>query len=144
MNGLRYTPEINGVLYSWADVTVTIGGTLVKGIRKVSYKDEQQIDPIYGVGQHVVGRGYGRITSTASITLLRDEIEAIREASDTGRLQDIAPFDVIVSFVPTSGKKVVTHKILDCQFKTDGLDISEGDTSNEVECELIVSHIERK
>ena len=142
MNGLRHAPEINGVVYSWSNLTVNVAGTLVTGITKITYKDEQEIANIYGAGQRPIGRGYGHITSSANITLLRDEVEAIRTLSPTGRLQDISPFDIIVTFLPIGGKKIITHRIREAQFKTDGVEANEGDTSNSIDFELVVSHIE--
>lgn len=144
MNGLRTIPEINGVAHSWANLQVNIGGVPVTGIQKITYKDSQTIENIYGAGQRPVGRGYGKIESTASMTLLRSEIEALRDSSPTGRLQDIAPFDIIVQFLPVNGQKIVTHRLRNCQFKDDGVDISGGDTSNSEELPMILSHIEWK
>lgn len=142
MNGIRHTPLINGVEPSWSNLTVNIAGLPETAIKKIDYSDDQTIDNIYGAGQRPVARGYGKIEATASVTLLRSAIENIREASDTGRLQDIAPFDIIVSFVPPQGGKVITHRIRNCQFKTDGLSVGEDDTSIETDMELVVSHIE--
>ncbi len=89
MNGLRYPVMINGVVHSWSNLVVNVAGMVVTGITVLNYNDEQQIDDIYGAGQKPIGRGYGRITSSGSITLLREEIESLRAASSTGRLQDI-------------------------------------------------------
>ena len=91
-----------------------------------------------------MGRGYGKIEYSGSIGLLRDEVEALRASSDTGRLQDIAPFDIIVQFIPVNGQKIVTHRLRNVQFKNDGIDMSEGDTSNYTDMELIIGDIERK
>ena len=88
--------------------------------------------------------GYGKIEPTASIGLERGEVEAIRASSPTGRLQDIAPFDIIVQFLPVNGQKIVTHVIRDVQFKDDGLDAKEGDTSNFTDFELVVGSIKWK
>jgi len=139
---LRYPVEINGVTHSWSNLVVNIAGVVPTGITKINYKDEQQTDNIYGAGQRPVARGYGRITSTASVTLLRDEVEAIRASSSTGRLQDIAPFDIIVMFIPVAGQKIVKHAIRNAQFKDDGVEVSEGDTSNAADFELIISRID--
>ena len=103
MNGLRHIPQINGVLHSWSNLSVVINGVPVTGINKISYKDSQTIENIYGAGQAPVGRGYGKIECTPSIGLERGEVEAIRTSSPTGRLQDIAPFDIIVQFLPVNG-----------------------------------------
>jgi len=143
-NNLRAFPEINGVQYGWAHIEVNIGGLPVTGITKISYSDEQEIANIYGIGARPVGRGYGNITCKASITLLREEIEAIREGSPTGRLQDIAPFDIAVSYIPLQGQKMVNHIIKDCQFKNDGVEVSQGDTKNEQSLELVCSQIKWK
>lgn len=135
---------INGVVHSWANLVVTIAGVPVTGISKISYKDDQTIDNIYGAGQKPVGRGYGRIEYSGSITLERGEVEALRAASDTKRLQDIAPFPITVQFLPINGQKIVTHVLTNVQFKNDGTEISEGDTSNFTEIELVIGEIIRK
>ena len=81
---------INGVVHSWANLSVAIAGVPVTGINKINYKDDQTVDNIYGAGQKPIGRGYGKIEYSATIGLERSEVEAIRAASLTGRLQDIA------------------------------------------------------
>ena len=108
MNGIQHYPEINGVQHSWANLQVVIAGRTVTGITKISYKDSQTMENIYGAGVRPVGRGYGRIECEGAITLHRDEVEAIRNSSDTGRVQDIAPFDIIVQFLPQGGKTIIT------------------------------------
>ncbi len=135
---------INGVVHSWANLAVSITGVPVTGINKISYKDSQVIDNIYGAGQKPIGRGYGRVENSGSITLLRGEVEALRAASATGRLQDIAPFTITVQFLPINGQKIVTHTLVDVQFKDDGMEISEGDTSNYTDFELVIGNIIRK
>ena len=144
MNGIQHYPEINGVQHSWANLQVVIAGRTVTGITKISYKDSQTMENIYGAGVRPVGRGYGRIECEGSITLHRDEVEAVRASSDTGRLQDIAPFEIVVQFLPVGGSAVITHKLRNVQFKEDGVEVSEGDTSNSVELPLIMSHIDWK
>ena len=64
MNGLRYVPMINGVVHSWSTLAVAITGIPVTGIKKISYKDSQTIENVYGAGQKPIGRGYGRIVIT--------------------------------------------------------------------------------
>ena len=144
MNGQRHIPQINGVLHSWSNLSVNINNVEITGINKISYKDSQTIENIYGAGQAPIGRGYGKIECSATIGLERGEVEAIRASSPTGRLQDIAPFDIIVQFLPVNGQKIVTHIIRDAQFKDDGVELSEGDTSNYTDFDMVVGSIERK
>lgn len=142
MNGIRYAPLINGTEPAWSNLTVNIAGFPETGITSIEYAEEQEVENIYGAGQRPVARGYGKIEATASVTLQRNAVESIREASPTGRLSDIAPFDIIVQFVPVQGGKIITHRIRNCQFKTDGLQVGSDDLSIETDFELIVSHIE--
>lgn len=134
-------PLVNGMLYSWADVVSTIGGVPVTGITGIEYGDDQEVVNKYGAGRHPVGRAKGRITPSAKITLYQEEVEAIQRQAPNGRLQDIAPFDVIVTYIPDSGI-VTVDKIRNCQFKANSRKWKEGDTGQEVELELVSSHIE--
>jgi hypothetical protein len=143
MNGIRHLPLINGTEPSWANLVVTIAGVPEIGITKIEYADKQTIDNIYGAGQLPVSRGYGNIEPTCSVTLLRSSVEAIRAASPTGRLQDIANFDIVVCFIPVGSTLIVRHTVRNCQFKDDALAIAQGETKNETTFELIGSHIDR-
>lgn len=142
MNGIRFTPLINGVEPSWASLTVGIAGAVVTGITGIDYDDDQVVENVYGAGQQPVARGYGNITCKGVITLLRSEVEGIRAASLTGRLQDIAPFDIVCSYVPVGGGQIITHKLRNCQFKKDSTSLKQGDTKNETALDLEISHIE--
>jgi hypothetical protein len=143
MNGLRSIPLINGAEPSWANLKVNIAGLHETAITALTFSDEQVIENIYGSGQQPIARGYGNITPAASVTLLRSAVEGLRAASPTGRLQDIAPFDIIVSFLPINGAAVINHKIRNCQFLNDPLDMKQGDVKEEVTLDLLPSHIER-
>ena len=131
---------INGIMYDWGSIVVTIGGVPVTGITAVSYKDTQEIENIYGAGRHPVGRAMGKITPEATITLHQEEVEAIQASSLTGRLQDIAPFDVLVSYM--KGNIVTTDKIRNCSIKENSRDWKSGDTTQEIQLTLLPSHIE--
>lgn len=144
MNGIRYTPLINGVEPSWADLVVNIAGNPVVGITKIDYSDDQVKENIYGAGQTPVSRGYGNITSSGSITLLRSEVEAIRDAAPNGRLGDIAPFDIVVNHIPLNGGRIITHRLLSCEFTKDANSLSQGDVKNETEFPLIIGEIKWK
>lgn len=137
-------PHINGVQHSWGNISVNINGVVVTGITAISYKEDQDMEEIYGIGNYPVGRGYGRIKCEGSITLLRSEIEVLRDSVSTHRLQDIAPFIIVVCYIPLNGEKMITHTLRNCQFKNDSLEWKEGDMKNESQLDLMISHIERK
>jgi len=134
-------PLINGMLYSWADIVITISGVPVTGVTAVEYGDTQDVVNKYGAGRHPVGRAKGRITPSAKITLYQEELQAIQSQAPNGRIQDIAPFDVTVTYLPDSGI-VKTDRIRNAQFSSNSRKWKEGDTGQEVELELVPSHIE--
>lgn len=133
-------PLINGVEYSWGDIVTAINGVPTVGITAVSYGDSQDVKNNYGAGRHPVSRSKGRITPSAKIKLYQSEVIALQSQSLTGRLQDIPPFDITVSYLPDSGI-VVTDIIRNCQFKENKRDWNEGDMDQLVELELLPSHI---
>lgn len=134
-------PMVNGMLYSWADIVLAISGVPVTGITAVEYGDKQDVVNKYGAGRHPVGRAKGRITPSAKIKLYQEEVEAIQRQAPNGRIQDIAPFDITVVYLPDSGI-LTTDKIRNCQFAENTRKWKEGDTGQEVELELVPSHIE--
>lgn len=135
-------PLINGREYSWGDIVCLINGTPVTGITGIEYSDEQEITDNYGAGRYPVSRSKGRITSTGKITLYASEVNALVKQTVNGRLQDLAAFDITVSYVPDDGGIVVTDKLRNCQFKKNERSWSEGDSSKTVSLDLAVSHIE--
>jgi hypothetical protein len=139
MNGI---PMINGITYSWGDISVLIGGVPVTGITAIEYDDDQEVVNNYGAGRYPVSRSKGRITCTAKITLDVEEIRAIQSNALNGRIQDILPFDIVVSYLPVDATKIHVDKIRNCQFKKNSRSWSEGDTRKPVELDLVVSHIE--
>jgi hypothetical protein len=119
-----------------------VAGVRVTGITGIEYDDDQVEEDIYGAGNYPVARGRGRITCTAKITLLEKEIRAISSSVASGRIQDIAPFDIVVSYIPDNGNKIIHDRLRNCQFKKNSRSWSEGDTSTSVDLEMLVSHIE--
>jgi hypothetical protein len=142
-NGTRHLPLINGVTYGWSSISILIGGIPEVAVTAINYSDKQTTENIYGAGQNPIGRGYGRIEATASITLYIDAVEAIRSGSLTGRLQDIAPFDIIVCFINPGNAKIIKHVIKNCQFTEENVEAKEGDTSLPITLPLLPSHIIR-
>lgn len=133
-------PLINGTMYGWGSITVNVAGIPVTGITGIEYSDEQEVDNFYGAGRYPVGRGKGRIKCEAKITLYMQEVVAIQRQALNGRIQDIAPFDIVVVYLPENGQ-LVTDVIKNCQFKANKRAWKEGDMKQEVDLDLVVSHI---
>lgn len=136
-----FTPLINGKSYEWADITVGILGAPFLGVQAIEYREDQDIQNVYGAGSYPVSRGMGKVTPTAKITLLMEEVEALRTVAPKGRLQKIPTFDIIVAFVDDSLIPKV-HKIRNCRFKNNSIKSEQGATSIPVELEVVCSHID--
>ncbi len=137
-----HTPLINGTRHSWASIRAEILGRTVTGITAVSYEDKQEKVNNYGAGPYPVSRGLGNYEATATVTLHAYEVEAIEASLPPGmRIQDIGPFDIVVTYLNKSNQ-VTTHTLRNVEFTNNKRDLSQGDTVIEVECELILSHIE--
>lgn len=136
------TPLINGEAYSWSQIEVNVLGRDVAGITSVSYSETEEMEDNFGAGNRPVSRGYGAITTEASLTLQMEEVEALQEASPDGRLQSIPEFDVNISYLPKGGGTIRTHRLRNCRFMSNAREVSQGDMMIEVELELKCSHIE--
>ena len=138
---MEFTPLINGREYGWADIVVNMGASPVLGIRAIKYEEEQEKENIYGAGRNPVSRGYGRVKTTGSITLLATTVFAMQNAAPEGKLHKVAPFPIVVLFQPQVGP-IVKRVLKNCEFKKTTFDWKEGDMSKEVELELVISHVE--
>lgn len=137
---IELEPLINGTEYGWSSISCNIGGSPVTGIRGIKYNEDQEKENVFGAGNRPVSRAYGRIKAEASITLLGSTVMALKAAAPKGQLYKIAPFTIVVSYMPIDGK-IQTHHLKNCEFKNTGFDWKEGDTHKEIEFELIISHI---
>ena len=134
---------INGYNYDWGSIIVTLNGVPVAGLKEVNYNEQQEIINHYGAGRYPVSRSKGRVTATASITLTADEVEALQKASLTGRLQDIPPFDITITYIKTT-QNIVTHVLRDCQIVSNTRKVKENDSEIQVVLNLVLSKIEWK
>ena len=134
-------PLINGMLYAWADIVATINGVPLTGIIGIEYGESQDVVNKYGAGRYPVGRSKGRITPTAKIILYQEVVESLQSQAPNGRIQDLAPFDFAITYLPDSGI-IKTDKVRNVQFSGNSRKWKEGDTGQEVELELVPSHIE--
>ena len=136
-------PLVNGRAYDWASIRVGLLGQTVAGITGISWEDMQEKVNNWGAGINPVSRGYGKYEAKGSITLEMKELERIQAALPPGgRIQDIAPFPIAISFV-NSSNALINHTLHNCEFTHTQREVKTGDTQIEVELELIVSHITR-
>jgi hypothetical protein len=140
---VELVPLINGREYGWGDIIINLGGSPVTGIRGIKYGQAQEKEDVYGAGRNAVSRGYGRISYTASITLLAGTVFALQASAPKGQLHRIRPFPITVIYQPDAGP-MVTVVLKNAEFKGMELSWAEGDLYKEVELELIISEIVSK
>lgn len=136
------TPLINGINYSYSNISVVLFGTPIVGITKIDYKRKQKKENNYGFGVQPVSRGYGNYEYEGSIELYTDEWKRIIEASPNRDPLAIAPFDIQVVFGGT-GLAVSKDVLRMVEFMEDGLTASQGDTKLLVTIPLIIGAIDR-
>lgn len=130
-----------GTMTGWNSVTVNLLGRDVEGINSMSYSDSETKENAYGAGKYPIGRGRGNYEAEASIGLYKEEVDALRLSLPAGkRLQDIAPFDIVVEYMRENGSitKDIIHNV---EFTDDGVEVSQSDGTISREYALIISHI---
>lgn len=130
-----------GTVQGWSNITFNMLGRDVEGISKIAYDDNLTKENVYGAGNMPIGRSRGNYEAKASITLLKEENDALVNSLPPGkRLQDVAPFDIPVKYEIDGVIKF--HIIRNVEFTNNSVDVSQGDGSIAVDHELIVSHID--
>lgn len=130
-----------GRVAGWNNVKVVMLGRQVEGITALSYKDSVEKENVYGAGGMPVGRGEGNYKAEASITLLKEEVNALLLALGPGkRITDIEPFDipVVYKYKNFMQKDVIRN----VEFMDNGVDVKQGDKSIAVQFTLLPSHID--
>jgi hypothetical protein len=133
------TPLINGRAYDFTQIIVTILGVPVVSVSKISYNQKQEKKNNYGQGSFAVSRGQGVIEADASIEMSMNDIEAIRDVALNGSLLNVPSFDITIFF--GNAQKPITHVLKNCEFISDGLEASQGDTDIKQSFDLVVSHV---
>lgn len=133
---------INGVNYSWNNVSLILFGTPIVGIMSISYKRKQKKENNYGAGPEPISRGYGMKEYEGEIELYLDTWKQIIAASPNRDPFQIPFFDIPVSF---SGEGVTTTKdtLRACEFTEEGMDTKSGDTKITIKIPLIIGGIDR-
>lgn len=136
------TPLINGINYSWSNISVILFGAPVTGIVSIDYKATQKKENNYGAGNEPVSRGYGAKEYEGSIELYVDTWKQIIAAAPNRDPMQIAPFDIQVAFAGASGGATVDALKM-VEFMEDPLTASQGDTKLTVKIPLIIGAIKR-
>lgn len=128
---------INNASYSWAmielsapQLTGTGGSTILDGVSAIKYSIKQNIQDNYGLKGKKVGRGFGNVETTASITM--DYNTQVQLRNMCGSLRNLGQFDLIISFGNFVGEGQITDETVTlkgCVFDEDGFEANQDDTN---------------
>lgn len=131
-----------GVVTGWNSLTVNFLNQDVEGIQKLSYDDTVTLENVRGAGRYPIGRSEANYEATCSLSLLKEEGDAIMNALPAGmRIQDIPPFDIIALYTRKDGS-IQKDIIRNVQFTNNGREVNQGDGSIVYEHTMICSHID--
>lgn len=130
-----------GKMTGWNNVVINLLGRDVVGILSLEYDDESEDDNAYGQGDMPVGFGTGNYKAKVAIELYVEEVNAIQKVLPPGsRIQDIAPFDILVEYVYQGMK--YKDRIRNCRFKGRGIAVKQGDKTIANKPPMNLSHID--
>lgn len=132
---------VNGVNYSWGNISFVVFGRVIKGITEVSYDKDQKKENNYGAGTEPVSRGIGNAEYSASITIYRDEWLGIIALAPNQDPTQIPAFDIPVVF---GGTRVVaqTDILQACEFTKDSLKATQGETKLLITVPIIIAGVQ--
>lgn len=130
-----------GKVAGWNNITATGLGRDFEGITELSYSDSVEKENIYGAAGAPIGRGEGNYAAEASITLIKEEADAMQLSLGQGaRLTDIAPFDIAISYDYLG--RIYKDRIRNCEFTGRSVEVKQNDKVIATKFDLIVSHID--
>ena len=115
-----------GKMAGWNSATMNLFGRDVEGISEFSYDDNVEHETILGAGKYPVGYGEGNYSANVSITLYKEEVNAILQSIPAGkRISDATPVDVVVQY--EYDNEIVTDIIRNFKITGLGTDVKQGD-----------------
>ncbi|GAB6173278.1 MAG: hypothetical protein QMC95_06540 [Desulfitobacteriaceae bacterium] len=133
---------INGKVYDWESVTISLPTGVVIGIDSVEYKDSKEKEMVYGKGAMPVGRGEGNYKAEGKITLLRDEYQNLLDyCKMIGKsFYKIPPFPITASYA-NDGEKTRVDVVKGVTFTERSQSMKQGDKSLTKELSFIAEKI---
>jgi hypothetical protein len=127
--------------YTFAEMTVKVGGIEVTKIQKVAYKVQQKKDVIYGKGVNPVAVQRGQKTYDGSIDMLQSEFESLVSMAPNHDILDLH-FDIIISYGnPSRGDVLITDVLQGCEFTEAAHSIGGDETYMKVSLPFVFLHL---
>lgn len=129
--------------YEYSDITLSLGGRVITGLRGVKYSSKQEKEAVYGKGNEPLHIQKGNISHEGEITLLQSELETLRLAGKGSVLG--LRLDAVVAYGnPSKGDVLIVDKIRGIEFTEDSKEMKQGDKFMEVTLPFICLRIENQ
>ena len=129
--------------YEYSDITLSLGGRVITGLRGVKYSSKQEKEAVYGKGNEPLHIQKGNISHEGEITLLQSELETLRMAGKGSVLG--LRLDAVVAYGnPSKGDVLIVDKIRGIEFTEDSKEMKQGDKFMEVTLPFICLRIENQ
>lgn len=129
--------------YEYSDITLSLGGRVITGLRGVKYSSKQEKEAVYGKGNEPLHIQKGNISHEGEITLLQSELETLRMAGK-GSVLGLRLDAVMAYGNPSKGDVLIVDKIRGIEFTEDGKEMKQGDKFMEVTLPFICLRIENQ
>jgi len=141
--------RVNGNLYSWGSIVLTIDGEKYYGFTSLSFSDKRERKAVYGMGKAQAPRGKTRGKYTVDNAKLSGPISSVQAAraalaakSTDGKSYGDVEFHVTCQFVETTETPMVVE-LFQCTWASNSLDASEGTDEVAEDFEVMPMKIER-
>lgn len=130
---------INGMRYSWEDITVHLPHGPLLDIESIEYSDSVEKEAIYGKGSMPRGYGIGNYEGEGKLTLKREEFNRLMDyvRAQKTSLYRLPPFNITVSYA-NDDQPITTDRLKGVSFTETSTSASQGDTSVNVELSYII------
>mgnify|MGYP006921360711 CR=1 FL=1 len=135
---------INGVSYGWSSIIFAVAGVPIVGITKTNDKKIQNKENVYGYGTEPVSRGYGNKECSGSITIKREELNRLILAAPNRDISNISPFNIPVVYADGTRVAPKVDELVAVEFKGSDMTANQGDTSIDIELELVIADIKSR
>lgn len=136
---------VNGRQYSYADLSVVIGGRDVVALRGIKYTSKQEKEALYGKGNKPLSIQKGNISYDGELTILQSELETLMLLGKaTGKRASVLDLNlsVVVCYGnPTKGEPMIVDKLFGVQFTEEAKELKQGDKNMEITLPFICTDI---
>ena len=130
--------------YTFADVTIMVGGQLLTRATGVEYKITQTKTEIYGKSNTPVAIQRGQLKTSGTLNLLQSELETLTALSPGHNLLNLHLDAVVAYGNPENGDIIKTDVIHGIEFTEVGKNLKNSDSSMNVDLPFIALSVEHQ